>query len=91
MKKFRFALLALVVSAATFAFTPAPEVSLFDTVYAFDLNDDLIDSASSREELKNQLCPGDDEVFCAQVWTSKTIDNKPAGTQLANLEKPANP
>ena len=51
----------------------------------------LLDSASSRELLKEQICPGANETFCAQVWTSKTEDNEPAGTRLEELEKPLNP
>lgn len=51
----------------------------------------LVISARQKAGLLFALLFMIDEIFCAQVWTSKTIDNKPAGTPLANLEKPANP
>ena len=90
MKKFRFALLALGVAAMAFAFTPSPSTKKAPTasVYAFDSSGLLIDSAGSRDELKSRLCPGPDETFCAEVWTSKTINGEPAGTQLQDLKKP---
>lgn len=93
MKKFRFAFLALVVSAIAFAFTPFPSYKTSPTtiVYGFGPSGMLLDSASSRELLKEQICPGANETFCAQVWTSKTEDNEPAGTRLEDLEKPLNP
>lgn len=91
MKKFRFALLALGASVLTFAFTPSHNVAQFSTVYGFDLQGNLMDSASSEAELKAQLCPGVDEIVCAQVWTSLTVDEKPAGTRLPDIKKPDTP
>lgn len=91
MKKFRFALLALVVSAATFSFTPSSPKAPLSTVYAFTSSGTLMDSASSRAALKIKLCPGEDLVFCAEVWTSKTAQNQPAGEQLEDIKKPNTP
>lgn len=90
MKKYRFALLALTVSAITFAFTPSDlsKKTSMSTVYAFSSSGILMDSAGTRAELKSRLCPGADQIFCAEVWTSKTVNNEPAGTQLQDLQKP---
>jgi len=88
MRKVRFALLALAVSALTFAFTAAPEKASFATYYAFDVSGNLIGSASSISALKAAHCPGANQVFCAQVWTSKDAQNHPAGTRLEDLMKP---
>ncbi|HRO46341.1 hypothetical protein [Agriterribacter sp.] len=88
MKKFRFVLLALAVSAITFAFTASPEKASFADVHAFTSTGIYIDSAPDVMTLKNDNCPGSDQVFCAQVWTQKTAQNKPAGTRLPDILKP---
>ena len=88
MKKFRFALLALAVSIFTFAFTPKPEKAPLATVYAFDSTGVFVGSASSVLILKNAFCPGVDEIFCLEVWTSMTVDGHPAGTRLPDIQKP---
>ncbi|MBW7941212.1 MAG: hypothetical protein H3C64_02190 [Candidatus Kuenenia stuttgartiensis] len=90
MKKFRFVLLALAVAAVSFAFTPSLVSPKGPTamVYAFTPEGVYLGSASDVTALKNTLCPGADRVKCAQVWTSKTIDDLPAGTQLPDIKKP---
>ncbi|MBX2924117.1 MAG: hypothetical protein KF746_18095 [Chitinophagaceae bacterium] len=89
MKKFRFALLALGVAAITFAFTPAqsPSKTPAAMMYVFNASGVLIGTAPSTEILKTVLCPGSDQIFCAQIWTSKTIDNHPAGIRVADIKK----
>lgn len=93
MKKFRFAMLALAVLAFTFAFTSSPYSKKASTaqVYAFTASGTLIDSANTRATLKINLCPGEDLIFCAEVWTSKTAQNEPAGEQLEDIKKPNTP
>ncbi|HTN05690.1 hypothetical protein [Agriterribacter sp.] len=88
MKKFRFALLALAVLIFTFAFTPKPEKAPLVTVYAFTATGVFVGSASSVSILKAAFCPGANEIFCLQVWTSKTEDDQPAGTRLPDIKKP---
>lgn len=88
MKKLRFAFLALTVSIFTYAFTPSPEKASFATYYAFDALGNLIGSASSIAALKAAHCPGANQIFCAQVWTSKDAQNRPAGTRLDDIMKP---
>ncbi|MBX2924118.1 MAG: hypothetical protein KF746_18100 [Chitinophagaceae bacterium] len=90
MKKFRFALLALGVAAVTFAFTPtsSSKKAPTATVYAFSNTGMYLGSATDTTSLKNTLCPGANEIFCAQVWTQKTAQDKPAGTRLPDIKKP---
>lgn len=88
MKKFRFVLLALAVAAVSFAFTPSPQEVTLSSVYAFTASGVYLGSASSTTALKNTLCTGDDETFCAQIWTLKTSTNEPAGTRLEDMKKP---
>ncbi len=88
MKRFRFALLALAVSAVTFAFTPAPEKAPSATYYAFTATGVFIGSAASISALKTAHCPGANKIFCAQVWTGKSAQNQPAGTRMPDLKKP---
>ena len=91
MKKFRFALLALGVAVISFAFSPSTKVSSFATVYAFDSDGNFMGSAISESALKNQLCPGADQILCAEVWTSKAANGEPAGTRLEDIQKPNTP
>lgn len=86
MKKFRFVLLALGVAAITFAFTPSPERNTLTTVYAFTLNEGELLGSGEYSVLDDEICPGN-SIDCAQVWTSKTVDDQPAGTRLANMKK----
>lgn len=85
MKKFRFALLALVVAVFSFAFTTPQSTSTLSTVYAFDANGNFLGSGEYAT-LDAQLCPGS-QVFCAQVWTSITPEEQPAGTRLEDMKK----
>lgn len=91
MKKFRFALLALIVAAITFAFTPKP-LSLkapAATVYAFAPNGTFLGSAPNIAAVKSALCPGANDVVCAEVWSSKTVENEPAGIFLGTVKRPS--
>jgi hypothetical protein len=91
MKRFRLVLLALGVAVITFAFTPfsTSEKGPTATVYAFSLSGTFLGSAPDIATVKNSLCPGSDVIACAQVWSSKTIDNHPDGIFLATIKKPA--
>lgn len=94
MKKFRFLLLALGVAAITFAFTPSSpsKNGPTATVYAFNpITGVFLGSGADSAALKTALCPGANQVMCAEVWSSKTPDNQPAGTHLANIKKPQQP
>ncbi len=88
MKKFRFAVLALIVSASTFAVNASPEKAALAEVHAFTASGTYLLSAPSTMAIKNTVCPGPDEIFCVQVWTQKTAQNKPAGTRLTDIQKP---
>jgi hypothetical protein len=88
MKKSRFVLLALAVSIFTFAFTPKPQKAPLATVYAFTLSGTFLGSAPDTTTVKNTLCPGANDIACAEVWSSKTIDNKPAGILITTIKKP---
>lgn len=90
MRKLRFVLLALGVAAITFAFTPssASKKSPTATVYAFTPSGVFLGNAPDTTTIKNTLCPGACIVVCAQVWSSKTVDNQPAGTHIATIKKP---
>jgi hypothetical protein len=93
MKKFRFALLALGVAAITFAFTPSPvsKNGPTATVYAFDGSGIFIQSAPDTMTLKRNLCPGANQILCAEVWTDKTPSGEPTGTHLGTIRKPQQP
>lgn len=89
MKKFRFVLLALGVAAGTFAFTPSSsKQDTAITLYAFSPSGTLLGSAPDTATIKDTHCPGANMQVCAQVWTSKTADNQPAGTHYATIKKP---
>lgn len=90
MKKFRFALLALGVAAITFAFTPSSSSKNGPTaiLYAFSPVGTYLGSAPDTMTLKNQLCPGANQIICARVWTDKTPDNQPSGTLIGEIKKP---
>lgn len=93
MKKIGFALLALVVAAITFAFTTSPssQEAPTATVYAFDASGVYIGSGADITAIKNSHCPGDDMIFCAEVWSGKTPQNLPAGRRLGEVKKPITP
>lgn len=89
MKKFRFALLALAVSAITFAFTKAPAKGPTATLYAFNYTTGAyMGSGSSVAALKSAHCPGADLQNCARVYDDKTAQNQPAGSLVAIILKP---
>lgn len=85
MKRFRFLFLALIVAMVSFAFATPQSKSTFSTVYAFDANGNFLGSGEYGT-LDAQLCPGN-QIFCAQVWTSITPEEEPAGTRLSDMLK----
>lgn len=90
MKKIRFVLLALGVTVITFAFAPsqASKKGPTATVYAFTSSGVFLGSAPDTATVKSILCPGANRVECAYVWSSKTVDNEPAGIVIAIIKKP---
>ena len=89
MKKFRFALLALAVSAITFAFTPSSAKGPTATVYAFNYTTGAyMGSGSSTAALKAAFCPGANTQFCARVYNDKTAQDEPIGPVVDVIKKP---
>lgn len=88
MKKFRFALLALAVSAITFAFTPSPAKGPTATLYAFNMTGAYLGSGPSIAALKAAFCPGADQQNCALVYNAIDAQNQPVGAPIATIRKP---
>ncbi len=89
MKKFRFALLALAVSAITFAFTPSSAKGPTATLYAFNYTTGTyMGSGASVAALKAAFCPGADDQFCARVYNAIDAQNRPVGPVVDLIKKP---
>lgn len=88
MKRSLFGLLALAVSALTFAFTPAPEKAPSSMLYAFTASGAYLGSAPTFPMLKASICPGANIIFCAQVWTGINHLYQPHGSRMDDLMMP---
>ena len=83
-KKISFCIAATGSGGNNIAFTPRRKEHL-TTVYAFTLNEGSL--VAGIFGFDDEICPN--SIDCAQVWTSKTVDDQPAGTRLANMKRAA--